>query len=83
MENLAVATIYAQDGYDEINYSFLNGSHVMAGFGYKEIEYVLNNGTTQVNYFIAVASGLSSRSRGYYNINYSTVIDDAYGINIA
>lgn len=83
VENLTVATIYAQDGYDEIDYSFLNGSHVMAGFGYKEIEYVLNNGTTQVNYFIAVASGLSSRSRGYYNINYSTVIDDAYGINIA
>lgn len=82
VENATIAKLFNEDDYDIINYTVINGSHVVAGFGYKEIEYVLSDGTTLENHYIAVASGAISRARGYYNINYNTVIDDAYGIGI-
>lgn len=82
VEDLSVAKIFALDGNDLIDYALHYGSHVIAGFGYKAIEYTLNDGTTLTNYYIAVASGIITKSRGYYNIAYNTVIDDAYGISI-
>jgi hypothetical protein len=78
-----VIDITANDGYDYIAYDIGDGCHVMAGFGYKEIAYTLSGGSSRTDYYIAVASGLDMRKRGYFNINYSTQIDQVYGISIA
>jgi hypothetical protein len=78
-----VIDITANDGYDYLLYDIGDGCHVMAGFGYKEITYTLSGGSSRTDYYIAVASGLSMRKRGYFNINYSTQIDQVYGISIA
>ena len=48
----------------------------------KEITYRLTNGTMRTDEYVAVASGIGVRKRGYFNINYSTQIDEAYGINV-
>ena len=78
----SIASITEQDNNDYISYYIGDGCHVMAGFGYKEITYRLTNGTMRTDEYVAVASGIGVRKRGYFNINYSTQIDEAYGINV-
>lgn len=68
---------------DYIAYLNGNGCHVMAGFGYKEISYVLTSGAERTDYYIAVAAGYTMFSRAYYNINLRTTIDDVFGVVIS
>lgn len=78
---IAEVTTNAQ-GHDYIEYMISDAPHVMAGFGYREITYTLTDNRTRVDKYISVASGLTGKSRGYFNINYNTIIDDAYAVNI-
>lgn len=78
---IAEVTTTAQ-GNDYIEYIICDAPHVMAGFGYREITYTLSDNTTREDKYIAVASGITNKSRGYFNINYNTIIDDAYAVNI-
>lgn len=55
--------------------------HTMAGFGYKDITYTLPDNTIKVSKYIAVASGISTFSSGFMNVDYS-IVDDAYGVYI-
>jgi hypothetical protein len=69
------------------NHEFLNimlsaFCHGMSGFGYKEVTYSLTGGGQRIDKYIAVASGLSEKARGYFNINYNTTIDQVYAVNI-
>lgn len=82
VDTFTVADI-SESETDFIAYLNGNGCHVMAGFGYKEISYTLNNGSTRNDYYIAVASGYSMYSRTFYNINLNTVIDDVFGVVIS
>ena len=68
---------------DYIDYMIGNGCHVMAGFGYREVTYVLNDGSTRTDYYIAVASGFLMYDRSYFNVNLSTQIDDVFGVVIS
>lgn len=54
----------------------------MVGFGYLEVTYTYYNNTTEVYHYIEVASGLVSGKAGYFNIDYSAVIDNACAINM-
>ena len=71
------------DGYDLLTYKVGTGTHVMAGFGYKEVTYALTGGGTRQDYYIAVGSGFAARRRGFFNINYCTQIDDAYSLSVS
>ena len=80
LQNCTVGTIQQNSGNDYIDYIVATGDHVMAGFGYKEVTYTLTGGNTRVDYYIAVASGVSLKVRGFFNINYNTQIDNAYSL---
>ena len=83
LDTFTIGEITENDGYDLISYKTSSDTHVMAGFGYKEVTYSLANGTTRQDNYIAVASGLAARNRGFFNINYNTQIDDAYSLLIS
>lgn len=63
-------------------YTLYPGNHVMVGFGYRDITYTLKNGNKSNYKFIYVATGFINPSDAYFNIDYSTNIVSAYGVNI-
>ncbi len=75
--NLTLNAYY--EGLDIMLSSF---THTMAGFGYKEITYTLTSGGQRLDRYIAVATGLSNRTQGYFNISHNTLIDEVYGVRI-
>ena len=77
-----VADLWYYDQYDRISYYESTGNHVMVGFGYQDVSYTLSNSTNVLYQFMAVASGVGTKSSGYFDINYKTNINDAYAINI-
>ena len=82
LSGFTAATIDENTGYDIITYISTTGTHAMAGFGYKDITYSLLGGGSRTDNYIAVASGFGECSRGYFNINYNTQIDDVYSVYI-
>ena len=58
-----------------------DANHVMVGFGYSTCVYQTTDGTLTKNYF-KVASGISGKSSGIYDISLSTKINDALAIRI-
>ena len=84
VDTYTVNTFTQYDGnYELLNYTVGNGTHVMAGFGYKEVTYTHTSGGTRQDYYIAVASGIDIRKRGFFNINFNTQIDDAYSLSVS
>jgi len=83
LDTYNVGLIDENTDYDAVAYLLGKGTHVMAGFGYKEVIYTLNSGATRQDKYIAVASGIGQCPKGFFNVNYNTMIDDAYGIMIA
>lgn len=83
VEGYSVAMIFTEEGNDYVTYLNGKATHAMAGFGYKEISYVLTNGQTRNDKYIAVASGNEFRTSGYFNVNFNTTIDDAYSVKIS
>lgn len=77
-----VADIDTDEKWDRINYYESSGNHVMVGFGYQEINYTLSNFVNVSYQYIMVASGVQTKSSGYYDINYKTNVNDAYAVNI-
>ncbi len=82
VDTFIVTNIGEQTGYDYLDNLIGNGCHVMAGFGYKEVSYILNDNTTRKDNYIAVASGFSTYSDSYFNVSLDTLIDDVFGIVI-
>ena len=78
--NVASITPYGES--DIITYYESTANHVMVGFGYKEISYTLENGTSITYQYVTVASGVVAKDSGYYDISYNTKVNDAYAINI-
>lgn len=73
---------YDNSKYDRLDYRLYGGNHMMAGFGYCEINYTFSNGSSQTNRFIYVATGFAGKSQAYFNINYNTNINSAYKVYI-
>ena len=83
LDTYTVSDFTQYDGYEILTYKIGSGTHVMAGFGYKEVTYTLTAGGTRQDNYIAVASGFNLRKRGFFNINYNTQIDDAYSLLVS
>ncbi len=73
---------YDSSKYDRLDYRLYGGNHMMAGFGYCEINYTFSDGSNQTNRFIYVATGFAGKSEAYFNINYNTNINSAYKVYI-
>ncbi len=67
---------------DEFYYELYPGNHVMVGFGYREINYILTNGSKSNYKFIYVATGFITQPDAFFNISYRTNINSAYAVNI-
>ena len=69
---------------DHVYYQYMNvqGCHTMTGFGYQDVTYEFANGTTRTDSFIQVTTGLGQMLKGYYNLYYSTQLDDCFGVHI-
>ena len=70
------------DQKDYHSYELYPGNHVMVGFGYRDINYTLTNGSKSNYKFIYVATGFVTQSDAYFNISYRTNINSAYAVNI-
>lgn len=81
--NIVKLTLQESSKLEYVDYIFGSIAHAMAAFGYNEVTYTFADGTTRTDYYLAVASGMSERARGYCNVNYNTVIDDCYGVVIS
>ena len=77
-----VGHISEEEGYDGIAYVLSAANHVMVGFGYWQINYTYKSGNQETFNYIYVASGVDTRSSGYFNINYNTKINDAFAVRI-
>ena len=74
--------VYNYDGYDTLNYIKYYDNHVMIGFGYDEVKYNRNDGSSISYKFIAVATGFGHPSSAYFNINFATNIDSVLKVYI-
>lgn len=77
-----IVTIKSNGEMDLVEYQIGNGTHVMAGFGYKVVNYTLSNGNKRVDEYIIVASGYRRAKSGYLNINYKSNIEDSFCVTI-
>lgn len=57
-------------------------NHSLSVFGYREIDYTLNNNTHREDEFLLVATGIKNMPRAYLNMNNNLVVDEAYAVNI-
>ena len=74
--------VYNYDGYDTLNYIKYYDNHVMVGFGYNEVKYNRNDGSSISYKFVAVATGFGYPSSAYFNINFATNIDSVLKVYI-
>ncbi|MDE6586068.1 MAG: hypothetical protein K2K80_05260 [Clostridia bacterium] len=74
--------IYNLDDYDILDYTKYYDNHVMVGFGYDEVKYHRNDGSSISYKFIAVATGFGYPSSAYFNINFATNIDSVLKVYI-
>ena len=77
-----VAELGEYENRDVAGYILSAANHVMVGFGYRDVTYTYDSGAQETFNYINVASGISDRSEGYFNINYNTKINDAYSVSI-
>lgn len=76
------------DEFDDLNnemalsYLIQESAHAMAGFGYNQTTYYLSDGTQRTDTYIQVATGLGEKSKGFYNINYNTTIDECFAVTV-
>ena len=83
VDGFRVDSITNGSGWTGLSYMVTDACHAMAGFGYNEVTYTLTNGTTRTDTYIQVATGLGSKTKGYYNIYYNTQIDECFAITIS
>ena len=77
--NCEIGTTENVDYYHYDNYT---GNHVMVGFAYRDIFYTLKDGSLLNMRMIEVATGFANPNTAYFNIDYSTNVDAAYGAYI-
>ena len=73
IDGFRIDEFYDMTNQTSLSYMIAESAHAMAGFGYNVTTYTLSNGTRRVDSYIKVATGLVSKPKGYYNINYNTI----------
>lgn len=74
--------MYNDQNEHDFVYTNYFGNHVMVGFGYRVMTYNMPDGNKERYRFIYVATGFGNPKDAYFNIDYSTNIVSAYGVNI-
>jgi len=82
LDGYNVVDILQEEQCDTYEYLTSKVSHVVVGFGYKEITYTLHNNQTKKEFLVEIATGIKSKAKGYINMSYNANIDDAFGILI-
>ena len=77
-----LALISQLDNSDSIVLRTCVDTHAMTVFGYTEITYTLSNGSTRLDTYLYVASGVLSQPSAYVYMGSDITIDDAYAITI-
>ncbi len=71
------------DTQDEFITSQLSQSHIVVGFGYRQIKYYdANNNNFRTDLYLKVASGWNPNNMGYIKINDESWLDSGYAVNI-
>ncbi|MCL2798045.1 MAG: hypothetical protein FWD58_08350 [Firmicutes bacterium] len=83
VDGFRVDSITNGTGWTGLSYIVTDACHAMAGFGYNEVTYTLTSGGTRTDTYIQVATGLGTKSKGYYNIYYNTQVDECFAITIS
>lgn len=80
--SMSIANFITIENEDNIEY--LNGvnPHALIAFGYKEINYTLNNNKTRQDKYMTVSTGLMQRKTGYMKVANSSIINNAISVNI-
>lgn len=79
LDTFSFVTINAGDTQATLTQYGAQASHIMAGFGYREITYTLTSGTQTARY-IAVATGRTECPRAYLNYDQGNQIDIIYSV---
>lgn len=79
LDTFSFATISAGDTQATLTQYGAQASHIMAGFGYREITYTFTNGT-RTDRYIAVATGRNECPRAYLNYDQGNQIDIIYSV---
>ena len=74
--------MYNDQNEHDFVYTNYFGNHVMVGFGFRVMTYNMPDGNIKSYRFIYVATGFVNPKDAYFNIDYSTNIVSAYGVNI-
>lgn len=83
VNELEFNTINEISGADSYDVIYVKDTHALSAFGYKEITYNMQAGTTNVSRFLYVATGISKPNEAYLNVDNNLGLDDAYCVNIA
>lgn len=78
--NLAV--IGEKTNVDRVVLHTCKDPHAMVAFGYSEYTYTLSNGSTRVDKYLNVATGVDILTSSKLYIGSDVTIDDAYAVNI-
>lgn len=79
--NLAV--IGQQTNVDRVVLHTCKDPHAMVAFGYSEYKYTLSNGSTRVDSYLDVATGVNILKTAKIYMGSDIIIDDAYAVTIS
>ncbi len=78
--NISFITI--GNGQDTITLYTSKDAHAMAVFGFTEITYTFSDGSTKVDKYLRVATGVPSMPKGLVYMGSDLKVDNAYAVNI-
>lgn len=77
-----LTTVTPNENTDTIILKSCSDPHAMTVFGYTEITYTFSNGSTRVDKYLRVSSGLTNMNNMFLYISSDVIIDDAYAVKI-
>lgn len=80
LDTFSFATFSGGTNQDTLAQYGAQATHIMAGFGYREITYTFSNGS-RTDRYIAVATGRTECPRAYMNFDQGNSIDIIYSVH--
>lgn len=83
VSEIEVSTVSEDENSDKYEMKYGIANHAMSVFGYKEINYTMDDGSKQDSKYLHVSTGFADMPNAYLNVNNNLKVDEAYIINIA
>lgn len=80
--SVSIATFITSEGKDTIQFLNSLNPHSLIAFGYKEINYTLNNNTIRQDKYMSVSTGLAQISKGYMKVTNERIFENALSVRI-